>query len=292
LIGTGENTDDLLILCYHAVSEDWDNALSVTPEAFERQIELLAVKGYRGVTFAEAVGRPHRGRVVAVTFDDGYTSVDEHARPILERFGIPATVFVPTGLVGQDRPMSWPGIDHWIGTQHERELRPMSWQTLRSLAAAGWEIGSHSVSHPSLPALDDDELREELVASREECARMTETSCHSLAVPYGDCDARVVATAREAGYFALATIPWRLGSPDGFVWPRVGIYAGDGLGVFRLKVSRLARRVRSSSVSAPLAPLIHGVRGSRQDDRSIGDECGEVPPGAGRRNEPAAAGHH
>ena len=287
---TGDVRGDLLILCYHAVSEDWDATLSVTPQAFERQIGLLAARGYRGVTFAEAVERPHRGKVMAVTFDDGYESVDELARPILDRFGIPATVFVPTGLVGEEQPMSWPGIDHWIGTQHERELRPMSWQTLRSLATAGWEIGSHSVSHPSLPTLDDDELREELVTSRKECARMTETSCHSLAVPYGDCDARVVAAAREAGYSAVATIPWRLGSQDRFVWPRVGIYPSDGERAFRLKVSRLARRVRSSPASTPLAPLIHAVRGRRGEKvRPTGGERGVARGAAGRRDEPAAA---
>ena len=168
----------------------------------------------------------------------------------------------------------------------------MSWETLRSLVAAGWEIGSHTVSHASLPTLDDDELRRELVASRQQCARMTGTDCHSLAVPYGDCDPRVAATSREAGYSALATIPWRLGSPDGFVWPRVGIYADDGLGAFRLKVSRLTRRVRSSPVSAPLAPLVRGVRGGLQDGRSSRDECGELPPAVGRRDKPAAAGHH
>jgi peptidoglycan/xylan/chitin deacetylase (PgdA/CDA1 family) len=253
----------VLILCYHAVSEDWDATLSITPQAFERQIELLAKKGYRGVTFAEAVEHRDRDRVMAVTFDDGYQSVGEIARPILDRFGIPATVFVPTRFVGRDQAMAWPGIDYWIGTPHEHELCPMSWQTLRSLAEVGWEIGSHSVSHASLPTLPDRELGQELVVSREECAHMTETDCRSLAVPYGDCDPRVVAAAREAGYSAVATIPWRLGSPDRFVWPRVGIYPSDGERAFRIKVSRLARRVRSSPASTPLAPLIHAVRGRR-----------------------------
>jgi peptidoglycan/xylan/chitin deacetylase (PgdA/CDA1 family) len=242
------------------------------------------------MTFAEAVERPQDGKVVAVTFDDGYESVDALARPILDRLGIPATVFVPTRFVGGDRPLSWPGIDHWIGTPHEKELRPMSWQTLRSLVDAGWEIGSHSVSHPSLPTLGDDELREELVASREQCALMTETECRSLAVPYGDCDARVLAASRAAGYSAVATIPWRLDSPDRFAWPRIGIYPSDGERRFHLKVSRLARRLRSSPASAPLAPLIRGVRGRRGNGVRPTEGGLDVPrPAAGRRDEQVAA---
>lgn len=91
--------------------------------------------------------------MVAVTFDDGYLSVGEIARPILDRFGIPGTVFVPTRFMDSDQPMSWPGIDQWIGTADEHELLPMSWQGLLSLAESGSEIGSHTVSHPRLTTL-------------------------------------------------------------------------------------------------------------------------------------------
>jgi peptidoglycan/xylan/chitin deacetylase (PgdA/CDA1 family) len=256
----GMKKREVLILCYHAVSEDWSTTLSITPSALESQLEFLVSKGYLGVTFSEAALEDGPGKALAVTFDDGYSSVGEIARPILDRFGIPGTVFVPTRFVGTNQPMSWPGIDHWIGTPHEHELMPMSWQSLRSLAQAGWEIGSHSVSHPRLTTLGDLDLRQELVLSREECSRMTETSCRSIAVPYGDCDRRVIRAAREAGYSAVATIPWRLAPTGRFVWPRIGIYPPDGQRVFRLKVSPIARRVRASRASMPLRPLLRFVR--------------------------------
>ena len=51
--------------------------------------------------------------------------------------------------------MAWPGIDQWLGGPHEAELMPMSWDELRRLAEAGWEIGSHSRTHPMLTQLDD-----------------------------------------------------------------------------------------------------------------------------------------
>jgi peptidoglycan/xylan/chitin deacetylase (PgdA/CDA1 family) len=256
------------MLCYHAVSEDWSSTLSVTPQALDSQLEFLVSKGYVGMTFSDAALEDHPGKVVAVTFDDGYSSTGEIAGPILERFGIPGTVFVPTRFMGGSQPMSWPGIDHWIGTPYERELMPMSWQDLRSLAQGGWEVGSHTVSHPRLPMLGDLDLRKELVESREECGRMIGTTCRSIAFPYGDCDTRVIEAAREAGYSAVATIPWRLARSGGFVWPRTGVFYGDRKRVFRIKVSPVLRRLRASRASTPLGPLVHYVRRGRESEDS------------------------
>ena len=80
---------DVLVLCYHAVSSDWEADLSVRPEALESQLALLSGRGYRGATFSRAVTEPPASRTVAVTFDDAYRSVIALARPILEEFGFP-----------------------------------------------------------------------------------------------------------------------------------------------------------------------------------------------------------
>ena len=85
-----------IVLCYHALSADWEAALSTTPQRFERQLALLVRRGYRGATFSEVVAARGRGRLLAVTFDDAYRSVLELALPILQRAGMPATVFAPT----------------------------------------------------------------------------------------------------------------------------------------------------------------------------------------------------
>src|SRR5207248_2492572 len=117
----------------------------------ERQLSLLHRRGFRGVTVAEALTDPPAGRVLAVTFDDAYRSVLELARPILESLGMVASVYVVTGWAERPGPMSWPGIDQWVGGPHEQELACMGWDELRSLADGGWEVGSHTRSHPRLP---------------------------------------------------------------------------------------------------------------------------------------------
>ena len=139
----------------------------------------------------------------------------------------------------------------------------MSWESLRSTAEAGWEIGSHTVSHPKLATLGDAELREELVQSRDECTSKIGTTCRSIAFPYGDCDERVIEASREAGYSAVATIPWRLDRSGRFVWPRTGVFHNDSERVFRLKVSPTVRRLRASRMTSRLGPLVYFIRQGR-----------------------------
>jgi peptidoglycan/xylan/chitin deacetylase (PgdA/CDA1 family) len=236
---------DVLVLCYHAVSERFPAPLSVTPAAFERQLQLLARAGYRGTTFEEAV-QARSGRAVAVTFDDAYLSVLRLAKPLLDAVGFKATVYAPTAYLDTpERPLSWDGIEQWIGGEHEQELLPMSWDQLGELAEAGWEIGSHTRTHPHLTRLDDDTLRTELTESRADVERRF-GRCPTLAYPYGDHDERVVEAAGAAGYAAAGTLPARLHKARPLAWPRVGIYHADDERRFRMKVSRVMRLLRGS----------------------------------------------
>jgi peptidoglycan/xylan/chitin deacetylase (PgdA/CDA1 family) len=236
---------DVVVLCYHAVSPRWPADLSVTPEAFERQLRMLLARGYRGATFADAVSSPAR-KTMVVTFDDAYLSVLELGKPILDRLGLPASVYVPTDYPGRDGPMAWPGIDQWLDGPHEAELRPMTWEQLGGLAGAGWEIGSHTCSHPHLTALDAPALAREMSASKAECERRLGHTCRTIAYPYGDYDERVVQAARRAGYEAACTLPARFHAARPLEWPRVGVYHGDDDRRFKLKVSPVVRHARAS----------------------------------------------
>jgi peptidoglycan/xylan/chitin deacetylase (PgdA/CDA1 family) len=241
-----------LSLCYHAISERWRAPLSVIPERFDAQLAFLAARGYSAATFTEHATDPRAGRL-SITFDDAYRSVIELAKPILDRYGMVATVFVPTRFAGTDAPMSWPGIDGWIGTEDEPELVPMSWGELRALERDGWEIGSHTESHPHLTQVDAERLGAELAASRLTVEREIGKPCLAIAYPYGDHDERVVEAAREAGYEAAATLPGRLPRRFGpHEFPRIGVYHRDDLRRFRLKASTFVRAVRSTSAWAAI----------------------------------------
>jgi peptidoglycan/xylan/chitin deacetylase (PgdA/CDA1 family) len=237
---------DVLVLCYHAVSPSWTATLSVTPDALERQLSLLIRRGWRAATFTDAVLDPPAARTMAVTFDDAFASVRVLGQPILDKLGIPATVFAPTAFMARRQPLNWTGIYQWLGTPQAGELAAMDWDDLGALIDRGWEIGSHTRTHPHLTALDDQALDIELAVSRQECAEHLGRPCRSIAYPYGDVDHRVGDRARATGYLAGAELSSSLRPGGQHRWPRVGIYHGDGTGRFKLKVNPLLRRWRAS----------------------------------------------
>jgi peptidoglycan/xylan/chitin deacetylase (PgdA/CDA1 family) len=236
----------VLVLCYHAISEDWDADLSVTPSGFRRQLTTLVSRGWVGAAFTDAVLDVPAPKTLAVTFDDAFDSVRSLAAPVLAELGLPGTVFVPTDWPGRGL-MHWPGIDQWTTTRFRHELAPMSWDNLRALASAGWEIGSHTCSHPHLPQLDSERIGQELTESRAVCERETGRPCRSLAYPFGEADDRVRAGAVAAGYDVAAGLSSAaFVARDRFDWPRVGVWHGEPDWRFRLKVSRVTARLRGS----------------------------------------------
>src|SRR5215208_6892216 len=152
-----------LVLCYHAVSDLWTDPLAVSAEALERQLGLLLRARLRPVR-ADGV-LDNRARTLHITFDDCYRNVLD-AVPVLERLGVHATVFACSGYAGDGRPLDVPELADRRGA-HPDELATMTWDMLRELAERGVEIGSHTVSHPHLPELEDAELAAELRDSRE-----------------------------------------------------------------------------------------------------------------------------
>jgi len=239
---------DILVLCYHAVSPTWTIGSSVSPDAFERQLAWLVANGWRGATFRDAVLNRRAGRTLAVSFDDAFASVFELAFPILSSLGLPATVFAPTSFMSHRQPLMWEGIEHW-GDNAPTEVDCMSWEDLGILADAGWEIGSHTRTHPHLTRLGDEAVRAELSDSRADVKRHLNQPCQTIAYPYGDVDLRIADFAAQAGYQAGAALARWLPDLGLLQWPRVGVYRTDAMWRFKAKASRTSRRFRASMVA-------------------------------------------
>jgi peptidoglycan/xylan/chitin deacetylase (PgdA/CDA1 family) len=237
----------VIVLCYHAVSARWPSELAVSPARLRAQLAMLVRRGYRGATFSQALASPRPGRSLVVTFDDGYRSVLTDAHPILSELGLPATVFVPTDHAGSTAPMSWPGIEQWADGPYASELRCLDWDELRRLAAAGWEIGSHTRSHPRLPELAPSGATAELEGSRAAIEAELQAPCHSLAYPYGATNEDVVARAGAAGYRYAALLGAWPGEERPLAWPRMGVYRADASWRFRLKLSPRVRRLQAAT---------------------------------------------
>ena len=222
-----------IVLGYHGVAEsrlrDDLSMLQVSPGRFRAQLELLTDAGFRFVTLAELArraggGTPEPG-LAAVTFDDGMRNNHAVALPILSEYGIPATVYVTIGFIGGDSPWVGPGGDGAMMTEAE----------LRALAAAGWELGAHTMTHPDLSTLDYDTCLKEIEESRAELERITGVSVQTFAYPFGRYGPAALAAVRDAGF--LAAVTTGSGRWERYEITRAMIGAADPFPVILLKLT-------------------------------------------------------
>ncbi len=193
------------ILMYHNIGEPPDGAklrgLYVRTGAFGRQMGLLKLLGYQGVSMSEAM--PYlrgekSGKVAAITFDDGYVDTLEHALPVLNTFGFTATCYFVSGRMGSH--------NDWDAAALNVTKPLMSAVQMKAWNAAGMEVGSHTQNHPRLTQCSDEALLHELIGSKRDLEEMSGAQVTQFCYPYGDVDGRVAAAAINAGYVAATTV--------------------------------------------------------------------------------------
>jgi peptidoglycan/xylan/chitin deacetylase (PgdA/CDA1 family) len=193
----------LAVLAYHKVGEPPLGASSTwfyaSEATFTAQLSVLHDEGWAALdlpTFIRGLRHPNArpDRSVLLTFDDGYRSMAEMAKDVLQRFGFPGVVFVPTDFIGKTNSF-------------DREVEPeeaiCDWSDLRALEEAGIHVESHGASHRKFSALNAAERREELVRSKRVLEAKLGRRVSAFAFPYGDSGTDGESTRRElaeAGY--------------------------------------------------------------------------------------------
>jgi peptidoglycan/xylan/chitin deacetylase (PgdA/CDA1 family) len=188
--------DGLRILFYHRVA-DVDDPLAVHPDDFAEQMALLADTGYQGVDVLTAMTEPPP-RAIGLSFDDGYLDVMENAVPALDRHGFTATVFLATGVTSGRARFRWYGDQPPL----------LSWDDVTLLDGAALRFEAHTVTHPDLRALGEEQAREEIAGSKRELEERLGHAVDVFCYPAGLYGARDVELVREAGFrFACSCEP-------------------------------------------------------------------------------------
>ncbi|MFV2069525.1 MAG: polysaccharide deacetylase family protein, partial [Pirellulales bacterium] len=192
-------TVPIVVLFYHRIADTVSNDWTMSYDRFTRQIDWLADR-FDLVTLSEAQRRIATGDVrrgaVAITFDDGYWDNCQQALPLLIRRRIPCTYFVSTHHVLQGEP-----FPHDVAAGHP--LRVNTIDQLRSLAAAGVEIGAHTRTHCDLGKISDArQIEAEVAGSKRDLERALDRPIRFFAFPYGqpeNLSAAALNVARQAG---------------------------------------------------------------------------------------------
>jgi peptidoglycan/xylan/chitin deacetylase (PgdA/CDA1 family) len=240
-------------LCYHSVAEGGPPFLSLPPDLFERQLRVLSRRGWKSGTRGDldrlAVGRRLERPAAFLTFDDGFADNHAIAREFLRAHRMTGFVFVLPPLLERGGDLVWPEVEE-RHRRHPDVMRSTDWSGVEDLAEDGWEVGSHTLTHPHLSWLDDEALEQELLDSRRAVeARLGH--CDVLAYPFGDWDPRVRDAAERAGYRYAFTVP-STGQrrADSLSIPRVPVDHRDDERRFSLKLQAATRALLLSPAKA------------------------------------------
>jgi peptidoglycan/xylan/chitin deacetylase (PgdA/CDA1 family) len=174
-----------ILLYHHVAPSDGSDRFTVSPDDFEDQMQMLFELGYETITPSQLVAsiqcsNPIPEKSVLITFDDGHADVYQYAFPIMEQHGFFGAMYVVANRTQA------PGF--------------LSVDQLREMIESGWEIGSHTITHPDLAELSTQDLHEELKNSRLTLEDLLEVEIVSLAYPFGSFSPQVAREAVKAGY--------------------------------------------------------------------------------------------
>jgi peptidoglycan/xylan/chitin deacetylase (PgdA/CDA1 family) len=223
-----------VIIYYHSIKKD-------QAAKFEKQMAYLSKKCLvvKPSEIINQKGEHSNKKIAAITFDDAFVSIADNCFPILKKYCFTAGIFVPTKYLGR--------LPNWASGRHctDTDELVMNEQQIAELDRQGYEIFSHTVSHPVLTDISDDALEIELVDSKKTLEKILGHQVCAISYPHGAYDDRVCNAARKAGYDLGFTIEPDL--IDNFTEMlkigRVSVSPDDSLAKFKLKVSGAYRAV-------------------------------------------------
>lgn len=213
------------ILMYHQIDIPpakgaYLRGASVHPKRFENQMKWLHRFGYRGVSMKELL--PYlrgekQGKVVGLTFDDGYVNVFQNALPVLQKLGFSATNYIVSGELS--------GANYWAQPSGAIHADLMTAEQVRCWHEAGCEVGSHTVNHVYMDQVDTVEAMKQLTDSKAALEALIQAEVESFCYPYGAENLEVRKLAQQAGYSnATATFTGLANaSDDMYALPRISI---------------------------------------------------------------------
>lgn len=233
------NRKPIPILVYHQIAlappkGSPFRSLYVAPAAFARQMAWLKWLGYTGLSMTALqpyLSGQKSGKVVGITFDDGYQNNLVHALPALQKNGFSSTCYAVSGLLGQ--------TNVWDESQGIAQTPLMSEAEIRQWALAGQEIGSHTRSHVDLTARSDEAGLAEISAGKTGLEEILGQSVGHFCYPYGRYEKRHIEMVGSLG-FSSATTTQRSrchAGTDMLKLPRVPVLRSTTLPVFWLKIA-------------------------------------------------------
>jgi peptidoglycan/xylan/chitin deacetylase (PgdA/CDA1 family) len=207
--------------------------LIVSPGAFSRQMHFLKMLGYQGLSMRHLepyMNGEKQGRVVGITFDDGYQNNVQNALPVLMKHNFSATCYAVSGMIG--------GVNSWDQDTGIAQKALMNADDWRRWLDGGMEVGSHTRTHADLATLNPEQARNEIVNSKSELENTLGCEVRHFCYPYGRYTNTTPEIVRSANYCtATTTHRGKIHTDhDPYLLNRIMVARATNLGLFGLKV--------------------------------------------------------
>jgi peptidoglycan/xylan/chitin deacetylase (PgdA/CDA1 family) len=176
---------------YHYVNNS-GSSLSVTPEAFEKQMKYLRDHNYHVISLDAFVDGKRSGRkfahnTVVITFDDGQRDNYTNAFPVLKEYDMPATIFLITQSIGQRDSF-------------------LTWEQVKEMSADGLiDFGAHTQHNVYLPDADMETITAEVTGSKRDIEQRLGEPAHHFCYPSGGFTPEAKHIVKQAGYLSALT---------------------------------------------------------------------------------------
>lgn len=193
------------ILMYHSIAKmpkgSVMRSLHVAPKRFQIQMRILKWLGYKGLSMGKLL--PYlkgekQGKVVGITFDDGYQNNLTEALPILKQFGFTATCYIVSQKIGD--------INEWDLNQGIMENPLMSHKEVQQWINSGIEIGSHTQHHTRLTECTKAEAKTEIMQSKADLEQKFGCKVEHFCYPYGNYNSKIKNIVQQSHYLTATTV--------------------------------------------------------------------------------------
>jgi len=192
-----------VILQYHHVSDTTPKSTSITPTQFELHLKYLKDNDFKVVPLPQLVDAiknqtPMEDKTVAITFDDAYIDVLTQAKPLLDKYNYPYTMFANADIINKN--------------ESKKHSQYLSWKQLKAMGEQGMTIANHGFSHDSMIRIPNgltktqwlDKRAQQLLLSEKIIKDKTGQSWRYFAYPYGEYDEDVQAWIKDNNFIAFS----------------------------------------------------------------------------------------
>ena len=188
-----------VILQYHHVSDTTPKSTSITPTQFEVHLKYLQEHNFNVIPLSQLIDKikkqqPLKNKTVVITFDDAYLDIETNAKPLLDKFNYPYTIFVNPSVITQS------------------SFSYLSWEQLKALADEGVIIANHGFTHDSMTRIPDNLTQTQwlakqsalLLKAEQIIEEKTGQSWRYYAYPYGEYSPTIQNWAKENDFIAFS----------------------------------------------------------------------------------------